>query len=68
MNGNNVDSVNFANKAVLIMGSESHGISNILKNHVHEFVTIPKMGNAESLNVSVACGIICKEMTKIHKI
>lgn len=43
----------------LIMGSESHGLSQQLLNHPNiELVTIPKYGNAESLNVGVATGII----------
>ena len=43
---------------VLLLGSESHGIREDLASYVTERVTIPRYGKAESLNVSVAAGII----------
>jgi len=43
---------------LLLMGSESHGVSaDSLKYATHQ-VMIPRFGNAESLNVSVATGIL----------
>lgn len=42
----------------LIMGSESHGISDLSRDHASHRVSIPRFGNAESLNVSVATGIL----------
>lgn len=43
----------------IIMGNESKGISEIVQTLVQHRLTIPKIGNAESLNVSVATGIFC---------
>jgi len=40
------------------MGSESHGIDPKLESAITSKVTIPKSGNAESLNVAVATGIL----------
>ena len=57
MNGN-LAQKGFMNKGGLIMGSESHGISNSLLNTKITKVTIPKFGKAESLNVGVATGIL----------
>jgi TrmH family RNA methyltransferase len=48
--------------AVIVMGSESHGIRPDVKTHIDEFVTIPKFGSAESLNVGIATGIICHQL------
>lgn len=45
-------------KAVLVMGSESHGISSEIQKLLDFSVTIEKRGGAESLNVAVATGII----------
>lgn len=42
----------------LIMGSESHGIERSVQELLTNRVTIPQVGGAESLNVSVATGII----------
>lgn len=46
---------------LLVMGSESHGISKEIEEQITQMVTIPKMGFAESLNVAVATGIILWE-------
>jgi TrmH family RNA methyltransferase len=62
MKGGKLDSFRFPEKVVLIMGSESHGISDEIKKQVNAFVTIERVGKAESLNVGVACGIICQKM------
>lgn len=44
--------------SVLVMGSESHGIAPSLQMAISHRITIPRAGGAESLNVSVATGII----------
>lgn len=48
----------FKRKTVLVMGSESHGISEGLKHHLNTEILIPKFGQTESLNVAMATGII----------
>lgn len=62
MKGEKLDSFVFPAKTVLVMGSESHGINNEVKQYVDAFITIQRVGKAESLNVGVACGIICQKM------
>jgi len=49
---------------VLVMGSEDRGISRELSAFADETVRIPLKGKTESLNVSVAAGIILYEITK----
>ena len=56
LDGKNIKDINHNNYWALILGSEAHGISNDFKEF--EKVTINKIGNIESLNVSVASGII----------
>lgn len=57
MEGKNLYSTSMQKKSVLLMGSESHGISNQLKPFIQS-ITIPKFGASESLNVAMATGII----------
>lgn len=42
----------------LLMGSESHGVSGTALTFATHRITIPRFGKAESLNVSVATGIL----------
>jgi len=47
---------------ILVMGSESHGISSEVAGVLNQRVTITKYGNAESLNVAIATGILCQHL------
>lgn len=58
LNGNNVHKQVFEDKLILVMGNESHGISDKLAELVTNPITIPQFGQAESLNVAMATGII----------
>jgi len=60
LNGEKISSDLTNNKWALILGSEAHGISIDFKNY-HK-ITIDKFGEIESLNVSVACGIILERL------
>jgi TrmH family RNA methyltransferase len=44
---------------IIAMGNESQGLSKMVADAADVKVTIPGLGGAESLNVSVATGIIC---------
>lgn len=46
-------------KGFIIMGNESKGISPEVQALASQGITIPRIGQAESLNVAVATGIIC---------
>ena len=50
--------------AVLVIGNEGQGISDEIKGVTDEFVKIPMAGNAESLNASIAAGILLYEFRK----
>jgi len=47
---------------MLVMGSESHGLSAEVSDCLSGKVTIPKKGGAESLNVAIATGILCQQL------
>ena len=65
MDGKNVFSLKKLEKRIVLMGSESHGISTELLELAHQKVTIPKSkkSQAESLNVANACGIILAQLS-----
>lgn len=49
---------------VLILGSESKGLSHLVRGRCHELVKIPGSGRVESLNLSVAGGVILSEIAR----
>ena len=52
------------NKSVIIIGNESKGVSENLQKLADEKVKIPMLGKTESLNASVATGIILYEYVR----
>ena len=63
-NALSVNDINFSNESVIIIGNEGKGISKELLEIANEKIFIPMSGNAQSLNASVAAGIIAWEMSK----
>lgn len=55
------DSISYVGPTAIIMGSEEKGISEQLLKIADHLIGIPLMGSIESLNVSVATGIILYE-------
>lgn len=52
-----------ATPGIIAMGNESQGLSDQIISAASHKIRIPGSGNAESLNVSVATGIICAQLT-----
>lgn len=48
--------------SALVIGNESQGIRPELLQELHHFITIPRKGEAESLNAAVAAGIILSHL------
>jgi TrmH family RNA methyltransferase len=64
LEGENVFTIKAPQKGLLVIGSEGKGIrENILEFITHP-VTIPKTGDAESLNAGIAAGIIVAQLTR----
>jgi TrmH family RNA methyltransferase len=61
INGDNVYQSKLNKKSILVMGSESHGLSKQILSQITQNVTIPKYGQTESLNVAMATGILLSE-------
>ncbi len=56
--GTSVFDIPKINELIILIGNESHGISEELLSMATQKITIPRYGNAESLNAAVATGII----------
>ena len=62
--GSSVHNTQFEQAGILLMGSESHGISPELEPYINFKINIPSFGGAESLNVSISTGIICDNILR----
>ena len=60
MKGSNLEKIKPNTNWALILGSEAHGVNDDFKQFKH--ITINKIGQLESLNVSVAAGIIINKL------
>lgn len=64
MEGRNVFDVALKRPAALIMGSESHGVSDEVRLIRNNLISIPGSGNSESLNVAMAASALCMEFAR----
>ncbi len=62
--GTPAQEIDVPDRAVLVMGSEGTGISRLLKETCDAIVSIPTRGKLDSLNVSVAAGILLYEIRR----
>jgi len=58
MNGEDYRKVNFAGGAAIVIGSEGEGISRLVAENCDKVVSLPMKGHIDSLNASVAAGIL----------
>ncbi len=59
MEGDDVHKRTFEEKGLLVLGNEANGISEEVSAIIRKKITIPRYGQAESLNVAMATAIIC---------
>jgi TrmH family RNA methyltransferase len=64
MNGRDVFDIALTTPAVIVLGSESHGISDAVRRLGGGSITIPRYGSSESLNVAMAASALCMEFTR----
>lgn len=62
--GANVHEAKLERPAVLVLGSESHGLRSPVRLAPGELIAIPRYGQAESLNVSAAAAALCMEFAR----
>lgn len=66
MSGESSYECSFADRTIIVMGAEGPGISPLVRKNCDYVVSIPMRGHIDSLNVSVAAGILMYEFRKKH--
>lgn len=65
LEGENIYKVKWGNEGLILLGNEGHGISQNLIRKINTPVTIPRIGETESLNVAVSAAIFCSELGRL---
>lgn len=67
MAGNDSYTEKFSHRSVIVMGSEGDGISMLVRKKCDYITSIPMRGHIDSLNVSVAAGILLYEFRRLER-
>lgn len=67
MDGEDVYSTDITGKTVLVIGSEGHGMNKLIREKCDAIVSLPMLGNINSLNASVAAGVLIYEAVRQRK-
>ena len=64
MDGTNYKNVSFADKVLLVIGSEGNGVGRLVRKNCDEILAIPQYGKVNSLNASVAAALVIFEAVR----
>jgi len=64
MNGKDYKTIDYSGKTCLVIGSEGHGLKKIVESSCDEIISLKMKGKINSLNASVAAGILIYEVMK----
>ncbi len=64
--GESVYDLDLRSNAIVVLGSESHGISENVGHLLTKKISIPRFGAGESLNVASAAAILCSEFKRLQ--
>ena len=64
LNGNSIYETQWGTEGLVILGNEGQGVSQEIINLIDRPVTIPRVGQAESLNVAVSAAIFCADISR----
>jgi 23S rRNA (guanosine2251-2'-O)-methyltransferase len=67
MDGTPYNEIDYKGKTCIVIGSEGFGMSRIVKENCDFIATIPMNGKINSLNASVAAGIVIYEAVKVRR-
>ena len=67
MEGTSYDKIDYRGKIAIIIGNEGSGMSKLVRESCDFIASIPMRGVINSLNASVATGIIVYEAVKVRK-
>lgn len=64
MQGTSIEKSRLDGDLAIVIGNEGNGVKALTKKLCNGVISIPQYGKVNSLNASVACGIICYEITR----
>jgi TrmH family RNA methyltransferase len=64
LDSENVHNIQFSESAYIVIGNEANGISAEVERLVTDKITIPRFGEAESLNAGIATAVICDNIRR----
>ena len=64
MEGTPAAATDLPGSGILVLGGESHGLSDPIRGRIRETLCIPAFGGAESLNVAAAAAILLYEIRR----
>ncbi len=64
MGGTAMYDLNLTGSMGLVIGNEGHGVSKLVKENCDMIASIPMKGDIDSLNASVACGVLAFEIVR----
>lgn len=64
MDGSPWCGLDYAGPVAVVIGSEGFGVSRLVKEKCDFVISLPMKGKINSLNASVACGILCYEIAR----
>ena len=67
MDGEDVYSINLRGRVAIVLGGEGTGITRLLGERCDAMISIPSLGRIDSLNVSVAAGVLFYEVMRQRK-
>jgi len=65
LDGESIYETSWGKEGLIILGNEGKGISEEVIKKIDKPVTIPRFGEAESLNVAVSAAIFCAELVRV---
>ena len=67
MEGEDYHNINYKGKTAIVIGNEGKGISDVTLKNCDFVASIPMYGTVNSLNASVAAGIVIFEAVNLRK-
>lgn len=67
LQGMDVHEAEFAEGGAIVIGNESRGIRPSLEPHIDHRISIPRYGQAESLNAAIAAAVVCDNLMSRRK-
>ena len=67
MDGTDYEEIDYRGKTAIVIGNEGHGMARLVKENCDYIASIPMNGKINSLNASVAAGIMIYEAISKRK-